>query len=684
MPTASTRSRGLRTSRLLAGLTAVLLLLSAPFAGSLAASAAPAGYTASTSNEYGGDKILPLMTAGEAYTATLTGPQYGGPTSWCWSIDSGSLPVGITMTTPEDACAPTATFSGTPEAGEFTFDLRVADTAGEMSFILSFEGVIESGKSPTTTTLTVTEVAPYDAIVLTADVVGNPVVTGAPTGSVEFRDQNNALLDTGVLTAGSTTVTATIDRSRVGSDLEVTAVYLGDSDYQGSSSTELDIVIYAPTATGSVEWNGTPVTDATVRLVRASDNAHIDSDDTDADGEFELDPGAITTTSDAERTYIIEVTFADDEVLYQVDGDYNVTDYLDAEATGPLDWTASLLVERRSGPRWDDDGLPRPRVGVAYSNGVSAESRGPVTYTVTDGALPAGLTLNASTGAVTGTPSECRDADTPFPFGMEGDGELPSCDYDFTITADNGYGDVDERFTGTLLPAGVAPTWEDDELVDLREDVAVDDGVLAVGDPTITYSVTDGTLPAGLTLDPATGAITGTPTTAGPYAFTITAENDFGSIDAVFEGDIAAKPDLDLVLEFEAGTSVEDASSTISASGLQVGSEYTLTMYSTPRVLYTGTVDGSGGFSWVVSLPADTPDGSHRLVLTGTAADGTPMSATAWFSLSNGRITAISYTGPIGGLAFTGADPASGTLAAVVLLLVGAGALTVSRRRRTA
>jgi ubiquitin len=38
-----------------------------------------------------------------------------------------------------------------------------------------------------------------------------------------------------------------------------------------------------------------------------------------------------------------------------------------------------------------------------------------------------------------------------------------------------------------------------------------------------SYSVTAGALPAGIVLDPATGALTGTPRSAGPWAFTVTA-----------------------------------------------------------------------------------------------------------------------------------------------------------------
>jgi hypothetical protein len=43
------------------------------------------------------------------------------------------------------------------------------------------------------------------------------------------------------------------------------------------------------------------------------------------------------------------------------------------------------------------------------------------------------------------------------------------------------------------------------------------------------YSVALGTLPAGLSLNPATGALTGTPTEAGAYSFSIRGTDDFGN-----------------------------------------------------------------------------------------------------------------------------------------------------------
>jgi len=44
----------------------------------------------------------------------------------------------------------------------------------------------------------------------------------------------------------------------------------------------------------------------------------------------------------------------------------------------------------------------------------------------------------------------------------------------------------------------------------------------AGGTPPLSFAVTSGALPDGLTLNPATGEVTGTPTSVGTFAFTIT------------------------------------------------------------------------------------------------------------------------------------------------------------------
>lgn len=53
--------------------------------------------------------------------------------------------------------------------------------------------------------------------------------------------------------------------------------------------------------------------------------------------------------------------------------------------------------------------------------------------------------------------------------------------------------------------------------------------VTATGDPVPTFAITAGALPAGLSLDPITGVISGKPTSAGTSTFTVTAQNRAGT-----------------------------------------------------------------------------------------------------------------------------------------------------------
>ena len=58
--------------------------------------------------------------------------------------------------------------------------------------------------------------------------------------------------------------------------------------------------------------------------------------------------------------------------------------------------------------------------------------------------------------------------------------------------------------------------------------------VTASGTAPLTYTISSGALPPGLTLDPATGVIEGTPTVGGTFSFTVSVTNAGGTVSAAY------------------------------------------------------------------------------------------------------------------------------------------------------
>jgi len=163
-------------------------------------------------------------------------------------------------------------------------------------------------------------------------------------------------------------------------------------------------------------------------------------------------------------------------------------------------------------PAWVDNTLANFEYTNVYSDGVTASGEPDVNYEISAGSLPTGISINQDTGALSGTPSVIES-------------------YSFTITASNPLGSVSQAFSGQT---GVTPAWVDETLANIIYNTAYSDGVEASGTPTPTYSITAGALPTGLALNTSSGAVTGTPTDAGDFTFTITATNAVGSISKQF------------------------------------------------------------------------------------------------------------------------------------------------------
>ena len=93
------------------------------------------------------------------------------------------------------------------------------------------------------------------------------------------------------------------------------------------------------------------------------------------------------------------------------------------------------------------------------------------------------------------------------------------------------------------LPVAVAPTITTTTLGALAVGTPATVTLAATGDTPITWTVDDGALPDGLSLNSSTGAVTGTPTTAGAYSVTAKATNATGNDTQEYTGTVTAEPD---------------------------------------------------------------------------------------------------------------------------------------------
>lgn len=151
-------------------------------------------------------------------------------------------------------------------------------------------------------------------------------------------------------------------------------------------------------------------------------------------------------------------------------------------------------------------------VGKDYSEALACDGgRWPVTWAITQGSLPRGVQLDAASGAVTGIPAT-------------------NGTFNLTVRVSDNYGQAASRamslvVTGTVPPLELATTNLPPVIPGIAyfAELAVGGGV-----PPYQWTITSGTLPAGIELQGCCGQIAGKPTQAGLFAFQLRLQDGAG------------------------------------------------------------------------------------------------------------------------------------------------------------
>ncbi|MGA9626458.1 MAG: putative Ig domain-containing protein [Bryobacteraceae bacterium] len=487
---------------------------------------------------------LPAGSVGVPYSQTLAAS--GGFPPYAWQLSSGNTPGGLTLN------QYSGTISGTPAtAGSFSFQVKVYDSQ-QGSATGSFTIRIAAGAfTITTSSLPAGTVGTAYTATTLAATGGTPPYTWSASGLPSGLSISSAGVISGTPTASGTfsvTVQAT-DSAQV----TATKAY---SVTVAAATAPLSITTQAPLAGGEVgvaytqafaATGGTPPYTWSASGLPSGlsiSSAGVISGTPAASGSF---PVTVQATDSAKATatksFTITVTALTITTATLPNGtvgtSYTATTLAATGGTPPYTWSASGLP---SGLSISSAGvisgipavagsfsvtlkvtdsaqatatqtftitvaaaltittaaLPNATVGTPYSQTLTASGSGTFAWSVSTGALPAGITLS-SAGSLSGTPT----APGTFTFTVSVTGGGQSATQSFTITVTAAL-----TITTATLPNGTVGTAYSQTLT------------AAGGSGALTWSISTGALPGGITLSSA-GSLSGTPTAPGTFTFTV-------------------------------------------------------------------------------------------------------------------------------------------------------------------
>jgi hypothetical protein len=423
-------------------------------------------------------------TAGTNYSATISAS--GGSSPFTWTLSSGTLPAGTTL---GSSTTSSVTVSGMPTGpGNDPVTFKVVDATG----VLATQAITITVNPPPALNITTTSLA--------AGVVGTyysqtvSVNGGVPSYHWALTSGSlpaglNLNTNTGAITGTPTgTFTGTSNFAITVTDSE-TPTATSTSANLSISVTALPLIVTTgslPGGTLSTPYSATVTASGGIAPYTWSISVGSLPPGLSLNSSTGLISGTPTVTGTS--SFTVKVT--------------------DSETPTARSATANLSIVISNLPplQITTTSLPSGTDHSPYNATVNATGGlQPYSWSITAGALPAGLNLNSITGQISGTPS----ATGTFNFTLAvTDSENPAVETTASLSITINAGPPLLLNTSSL-PEGSGAT-------PYSATLSASGGV-----PPYSWSIASGSLPAGLVLSASAGTITGKPTAMGTFNFTV-------------------------------------------------------------------------------------------------------------------------------------------------------------------
>jgi hypothetical protein len=586
---------------------------------------------------------LPAGSAGAGYDESLTAS--GGVAPYTWSVVSGSLPPGLTLSA-------SGQISGTATSGgSFSFTVVVTDSETPAA---------AAAQALTITVDAVPHITSADSATFTADTAGSFTIT--TTGYPAATLTEAGALPSGVTFASNGDGTATLSGTPAAGSEGTYPVTISAANSAGAANTQPFVL----TVSGGLDITSA---DSTTATAGAAFSFTITASGTPAATLTHAGtlPSGVTFTANSNGTATLAGTPA-----ATAHGVYPIA----VTAKNSIGATSqAFLLTVDAGPAFSSSAAVTETAGVAFSYGVTTTAY--PTAALTTATLPGGFTFAGNDNG-TGT--------------LSGSSALAAGTYSITITAANATASVSQTITLTVKAAGKTDqvsAFTSPATAMTTVGTPLSFTVTTAGSPTsYTSNVShSGTLPAGVSFTNngnGTATFSGTPSAAaeGRYMMTLTEKNTAGTTTQSFVLTVTGAPTI---------TSAATAAATVgSALSIQVSAtgspapamtesgalpqgltwadngDGTATLAGTPTMnqggVYTLTLTATnslGSFEQTFTLTVDQAP-AITSAATASAAHGSPFTFTV--TTTGYPLATITRTGTVPGLTFTSNSKGTATL----------------------